>query len=175
MHHLHFSFLAQLFVVLYAYFPFPLPTLYEQSPWVLPCWVGLFLRTQEGTFGGGRRPLCCHLFVIDSKQQQVFEVNVAGMYHEVCGGCAGLQMNEARRTLEVSILIFAFLFVFRFWLYIYVHTYTYTHGRCAFIKFHFDTTLTKGCCARFPKLRQSLSPCKYHNSLYESLGRLCSI
>ena len=58
---------------------------------------------QDNTFNRGRRPLCAHLYIIDSMQQQIFEVNAAGMYSEVKGGCAGKFMDEGRKMLEEAV------------------------------------------------------------------------
>ena len=61
---------------------------------------------QDNTFNRGQRPLSAHLFIIDPMKQQVFEVNAAGMFYEVSGGCAGRGMDEGRILLEDAILEF---------------------------------------------------------------------
>ena len=58
---------------------------------------------QDNTFNRGQRPLSAHLFIIDPMKQQVFEVNAAGMFYEVSGGCAGRGMDEGRILLEDAI------------------------------------------------------------------------
>lgn len=64
--------------------------------------IGLFL--QERALGRSR-PFACHVFVIDSMQNQIYEVNCAGIFVSVKGGVCGSRMQEGYLKLKENIEI----------------------------------------------------------------------
>ena len=49
---------------------------------------------------GSSRALSCHLFLIDSKEGHIFEINAAGILSEVLIGVAGMGMDAASAELD---------------------------------------------------------------------------